>query len=323
MVTLESILSLVDVKTMHCSVLCKELLEIFEGKSIRVLWDGTLGAGGHTAALLQAHPEIEWAVGVDRDPSALDIASERLLPWRDKVRLLRGNFHDLSRQVEQLAPPSIDALLLDLGVSSMQIDRADRGFSWQREGPLDMRMDPSQSLTAATIVNEWSEESLGEIFRSFGEEPQWRFAASLIVKKRKECHLRTTRELTELLAPMQHYHRRQIHYATLIFQALRLAVNGELEALESVLPQALRVVSPLGRLVVISFHSLEDRIVKQFFRHAASDKLFTEGIAGLFLDKQPEVELLTRKAKKPSEEEIRENPRARSARLRAVQKLAS
>lgn len=306
----------------HYSVLLSEFLSYLEGRNLHSFIDGTLGAGGHSAALLAAHPEIQHLAGFDQDPEALSIAKERLKPWETKIRLINANFSEMKTHLADGKINPIDGILLDLGVSSMQLDRAEKGFSFSKEGPLDMRMNPSNTLTAEEIVNAWPEEDLGYIFREYGEEKQWRTAARILVKARQEVPLKTTRDLVDVLTPALRYHAKKgIHPATLIFQALRIAVNRELEVLENVLPDALSLLSPGGILLVITFHSLEDRIVKNFFRFAASDKFSTSGIGGMFLDKVPEAKLITRKPIVASDEEIAKNTRSRSAKLRVLEKL--
>ncbi len=306
----------------HTSVLLSEFLSYYEGCSLHSFIDGTIGAGGHALALLQSHPEIQNFIGFDQDPIALSITKERLLPWKEKIRLIKANFSNMKQHLESREIGHINGILLDLGVSSMQLDTPEKGFSFSKNGPLDMRMDPQNPLTANEIVNFWSEQDLGRIFREFGEEKQWRTAARVLVKARQESHLNTTQDLVNILTPALRYHAKKgIHPLTLIFQALRIAVNRELEVLEKVLQEAFSILAPGGRMSVITFHSLEDRIVKNSFRFAASDKWSTSGIGGLFLDKQPEVKLLTRKPIGPSPLEIQKNPRSRSAKLRVIEKL--
>jgi len=306
----------------HTSVLLSEFLQTFEGRDIRRFIDGTAGAGGHSLAILQAHPEIEQLVALDRDASALELAKKRLEGFGDKVSLVKGNFCELLQDPDALGTDSVDGIFLDLGVSSMHLDRGERGFSFSRQGPLDMRMDTTAELTAEIIVNEWPEEELGRVFREYGEERRWRAAARRIVSFRKEEPITTTMQLAKILEPvLRPKNRKAINPLTLVFQALRIATNDELGAIETALPAALQRLRPGGILGVISFHSLEDRIVKKFFRQAASDKQNTEGLSGLFLDKEPEVNLLTPKPIVALEEEIAVNPRSRSAKMRFVEKL--
>lgn len=306
--------------TPHISVLYRELLESFSGSHLRCFVDATLGAGGHSAAFLQGHPEIEHLIGIDQDPIARKIAAERLAPWKEKVTIVPGNFSELATHLNRLGISKIDGIIFDLGVSSMQLDFAEKGFSFMREGPLDMRMDPSNPLTAKEIVNTWSEGDLARLFRDYGEEKYWRQAARLIVKARERQPLETTLELAEILKMGMPFSKKGIHPATLVFQALRIRVNSEIEVIEKALPVAIEMLNPGGRIGVISFHSLEDRVVKNVMRFAASDKMNTSGLGGLFLDKEPVVELITKKPLIAADDEIASNPRSRSAKLRVAQK---
>lgn len=310
----------------HTSVLLKECLAAFEPISLKVFVDATLGAGGHSAALLHAHPELNHLIGIDQDPAALEIAKKRLEANKDcKLDLMKGNFEDFAKHLAKAKVKHVDGILADLGFSSMQVDTPERGFSFMREGPLDMRMDPTAQITAATIINTYPEKELALIFRDLGEETHWRKAAYLIVEERKTKPFNTTTELANFLEKklgrQQKKGRKFIHPATQIFQALRIAVNRELERLEIFLPAALQSLRPGGRLAIITFHSLEDRIVKRAFAYYASDKESTSGIGGLFLDKKPEALLISRKPLEASLEEISENPRSRSAKLRVIEKL--
>ena len=307
----------------HLSVLQREVLHYFSECHCKIFVDGTLGAGGHSLALLKAHPEIENLYGIDQDPLALEIAKERLAPWPEKVQLVRGNFSSIKKLLHQYGIKSINGLLLDIGVSSMQLDRPEKGFSFMREGPLDMRMDPDQPLTAAEIVNTWPEKDLGLIFRDYGEEKQWRGIARALVEARQDFEITTTLQLNEVLMPLLGWRKgKGLHPLTLVFQALRICVNDELGVLTKILPDAIDLLAPGGRLAIISFHSLEDRIVKNAFRDAASDKEnHDHGLEGLFIDKIPQVKLLTRKPATALEDEIQANPRSRSAKLRVVEKI--
>jgi len=300
---------------MHISVLAKELLEAFATCHLTYFLDGTVGAGGHSRMLLEAHPEMKKLIAVDQDENALKEARNNLKSWGNKIEFLHSNFASIPFS-EQFS-----GILVDLGVSSMQLDQGERGFSFMREGPLDMRMDRTQSLTAEEIVNTWSEEDLGQIFREFGEEPRWRVAARSVVAKRKEKRIESTMELVETLRPYFAWKKKGINPLTLIFQALRIAVNDELAVIASFIPKAIEHLAPGGRLAVITFHSLEDRIVKNLFRDAASDKQNTIGLQGIFLPKTPTVKLITKRAVQPSEEEKINNPRSRSAKLRVVERL--
>lgn len=286
----------------HISVLLQEVLQIFEGMNLSVFFDGTLGAGGHARALLEAHPEIERYIGCDRDPKALAIARKVLEPWGEKVELVRGDYADLPRALKEKKVSSIDGFLIDVGVSSMQLDERERGFSFLGDAPLDMRMDPEGELTAAEIVNRYSEKELARIFFEYGEERRSRQVARAIVEARKKKKFRTTAELVQVIKPVAT--KGKLHPATLVFQALRIVVNDELGQLQRGIAAAMERLSPGGRMAVISFHSLEDRIVKNAFRDA-------KGI----------VKILTKKPIGPTAKEMRENPRSRSAKLRAVEKV--
>jgi len=308
-------------KSKHQPVLLSEVLKIFEDNALHIFVDGTLGAGGHAAALLESHPEIELYIGIDQDPSAIDIATTTLKKWQDKTRFISGNFQAMFELVNSLGLKNVDGILLDIGVSSMQLDQPEKGFSFMRDGPLDMRMNPNATLNAADIVNTWSEQDLGHIFRDYGEEKHWRRAAATLVAEREKKPINTTFELNDVLRPVFPWKKKGVNPLTLIFQALRIAVNNELEVLENALPQAIELLSPGSRLAIITFHSLEDRIVKNAFRYAASDKMSTSGIGGLFLDKKPTLKMITKKPITPTEEEQSENPRSRSAKLRVVEKL--
>jgi len=270
---------------------------------LRTFFDGTLGAGGHSAMILETHPEIERLIACDRDPSAIEIAKEKLQPWSDKVELIQGNFSEINRYLDEKKIPCVDGIFLDLGVSSMQLDQEERGFSFSQDGPLDMRMDTEQRLTAEEIINQFSEKELGRIFQEYGEEPRWKRAAKCVVTERRKKRITTTKQLAEIFEKNFSRLRGRLHPATLVFQALRIYVNQELEALDQALSHGIDRLCPKGRMGVISFHSLEDRMVKQRFR-AEKGKLT----------------LLNRKPICPSKEEMRENPRSRSAKLRFVEK---
>lgn len=304
----------------HISVLGKEWLSFLNDKPLKIYVDGTLGAGGHALLVLENHPEIEQFVGIDQDPLALSIAKERLAHW--KPLCIRGNFSELTSLLHKHHIRHADAILLDIGVSSMHLDQPERGFSFMHEGPLDMRMDPDQELTAAQVVMTYSEKDLGRIFREYGEEKRWRRAAAAIVEARSGHAIETTRDLVHVLkSVLTPLKGKSIHPMTLLFQALRIEVNQELRVLEHVIPQAIELLNPQGILGIITFHSLEDRMVKQAFLQAASDKESTSGRAGVFLDKEPSVKMLTRKPVVASEDEVAKNPRSRSAKLRVIEKL--
>ena len=281
--------------------------------------DGTLGGGGHAAAILAASSPSGWLYGCDRDGAAVEAARRTLAQFAGRFELRHDNFANLADWIE---PDSVDGVLLDLGVSSPQLDVSERGFSFQQEGPLDMRMDARQSLTAGQLVNTNSVEQLAQIFWEFGGERNARRFARAIVNRRTERPFETTRDLATLLERLAPQRGKKTHPATKAFQALRLAVNDELGSLTNGLEAALKVLRRGGRLAVITFHSLEDRIVKNFGRTRARDYTFTGGVdvPELREPRAPELKLVTRKGIKPSQAELMENPRSRSAQLRVVEK---
>jgi 16S rRNA (cytosine1402-N4)-methyltransferase len=295
-------------------VLLAEVLKSFEGAELKIFVDGTLGAGGHGEALLKAHPEIELYIGIDQDALALKIARKRLLPFAKKIKLIEGNYLEAD---EFIRPLKADGVLLDLGVSSMQLEEKERGFSFLKEGLLDMRMDQKKPLTAEKVVNEFSEIRLGEIFKLYGEEKHWRRAARAIILARKKGRIKTTRELAAILQA-EGVGKKKLHPATLVFQALRIFVNDELKVLEKGLKRISGVLGAKGRLAVISFHSLEDRIVKEFFK-----KITRPEVPEDYREKKilPAFRLIYKKPLQALREELRDNPRSRSAKLRAVEKI--
>jgi 16S rRNA (cytosine1402-N4)-methyltransferase len=302
----------------HIPVLLQSVLTFLDVKPGGTYVDGTVGAGGHAASILAASSPDGRLLGLDRDPEALRLAAQRLASFGDRVTLRHGSFVFLGSLAEDVAP--VDGILLDLGLSSMQLDDPGRGFAFSREGPLDMRFDPtSPGPTAADLVNDRSVQDLADILYRYGEERQSRRIARAIAAARP---LRTTTELAEVVSAARRGRRERIHPATRTFQALRIAVNDELGALETVLPQAVDLLAPGGRLVVISFHSLEDRIVKHYFRQEATDCVCPPDFPICACDHQPRLEVLTSKPVRPDEEEVEANPRARSARLRAAERLS-
>jgi 16S rRNA (cytosine1402-N4)-methyltransferase len=261
---------------------------------------------------------------MDVDPQALQIARKRLAPFGARAVVVQASYATLSAQLEALDWPLVDGVLLDLGASSMQFDTAERGFSFQAEAPLDMRFDPANPVRAADLVNKLPEAELADILRSYGEEPQARRIAAAIVRARP---LNNTLELAEVVANAAGRRDRRtgnrLHPATLTFQALRIAVNGELQALEAVLPQANLALAPGGRLAVISFHSLEDRLVKQYLRRESQDCLCPPRQPVCTCGHHATLRVITRRPLTASLEETRQNPRARSARLRVAEKIGS
>ena len=288
----------------HVSVLAKEVLEALEVCKGDRICDLTLGAGGHAEQILQAMGGEGCLLGLDRDDVALQIATDKLERFGNQFVGIESNFADAGKRLDELGWGAIDGALLDLGVSSMQIDDAERGFSFQKDGPLDMRMSKGDKMTATEFLKKSAVEELERVFRNYGEEPRARSIAKKIVELRRRTRLTRTNELAELVRSVCGGGGR-IHPATRVFQAIRIAINGELEALEKVLPVVRDRLKPGRRLVVISFHSLEDRIVKTSFRSWAKDG---RGVA------------LTKRPVGPKEEEIRHNPRSRSSRLRVFEK---
>lgn len=299
----------------HVPVLYQEVLTGLRPAPGGKYIDATVGAGGHAAGLLAASAPNGQLLGVDRDPAALSAAGVTLAPFGGRVRLVQASYTQVTIAALGFGP--VDGFLIDLGLSSLQLDDAQRGFAFQSDGPLDMRFDPGAELTAAEIVNTWPLEDLADIIYRYGEETRSRSIARAIGAARP---LSTTGELAAVVARAVGGRRGQrLHPATQTFQALRIAVNGELEALKAVLPSAVSVLKPGGRLAVISFHSLEDRLVKNFLREQA------RGRDDLTLPHprpfQPVLELVTHKPLTPGPQEIMSNPRSRSAKLRIAQKL--
>lgn len=280
--------------------------------------DTTLGAGGHAWGILEAASPDGQLLGLDLDPQALELASQRLSVFSGRAALRQASFTTLALQLESLGWKQVQGIVIDLGVSSMQLDRPERGFSFQADGPLDMRFSPGQATTAADLVNDSSEQQLADLIWRYGEEPQARRIARAIVQARP---LQTTLELAEAIRIAVGSRRGRIHPATQTFQALRIAVNEELDAIESVLPQAVQALEKGGKLAVISFHSLEDRIVKQFFRRESKDCICPPGQPVCTCGHRASIKEVNRHPLTATEAEIAENPRARSAKLRVVEKI--
>ena len=285
--------------------------------------DGTAGAGGHAAALLAAAGLDARLLALDRDADALELARAALAPFGDRVVLERADFAGLAAVAARHGVREVRGVLLDLGVSSMQLDRPERGFSFLRDGPLDMRMDARQELTAAGLLRQLAPAALAEVLWRYGEEPMARRIAKAVAAALARGEpLDTTAQLAALVAQAKGGRRGRVHPATQTFQALRIAVNGELAALEQALPAALELLAPGGRLAVISFHSLEDRMVKQFMAaHEGRMESLAKGGAR-WSGRLPRARRVTRKAVGPADEEIARNPRARSAKLRVLERMA-
>jgi 16S rRNA (cytosine1402-N4)-methyltransferase len=280
--------------------------------------DATVGAGGHSRALLEGGPGIRL-LGLDRDPDALVLAGERLAAFGDRVRLVQGNFGDLGELLDGSPPP--DGILADLGVSSMQLEEPSRGFSFRREGPLDMRMSRS-GRSAADVVAHASADELSRIFFEYGEERMANKIARAILEERSREPITTTRHLSRIVARVKGDNREKIDPATRVFQALRIEVNEELQALSRFLAAAVEKLNAEGRVAVIAYHSLEDRMVKETFRRESGVCLCPPKLPICVCGARRAVSVLTRRPIRPSETEVRRNPRSRSARLRAAEKTA-
>jgi 16S rRNA (cytosine1402-N4)-methyltransferase len=305
---------------MHQAVLLTEVMTWLRPRPGGVFVDGTLGGGGHTGAIAEAVGPTGRVMAMDQDAGALDRARRNLGERVTQCTLVQGSF----ARMDEVAPAhgfaKVDGVLLDIGISSDQLDDPERGFSFMREGPLDMRMDLSRPVTAADLLNTLDETALVDLFRRYGEEPRARAIAGRVVRQRMTEPFRSTRKFADLVEAVYGGRRGRIHPATLVFQALRIAVNGELEALERGLEAGLRILAPGGRMAVISFHSLEDRLVKRFFvEHQGRFESLPEGGAN-WVGTLPQMKILTRKPVMATDEECRENPRARSAKLRVAER---
>lgn len=302
----------------HTPVLYQRVLNALRLRADGRYIDGTIGAGGHSAGILENSSPNGQVLGLDRDPAALAQAKSRLAHFSNRLHLRNGSFAEVAEHAAWLGWTTVDGLLLDLGLSSMQLNDPARGFSFLREGPLDMRFDPTQSTTAGDLVNYLPEDELEDLIFRFGEEPRASQVAREVVRNRP---LHTTLELAEVITRAVGRSRRRIHPATRTFQALRIEVNGELKALEVGLTQAVDLMDSGGRLLVISFHSLEDRIVKQYFRQESKDCICPDRQPICTCGHRARLRLLTRKPIRPDVSEVRANPRARSARLRIAERL--
>ena len=306
----------------HVSVLLEECIEGLAIKPDGIYVDGTLGGAGHSsriAALLSTGRHI----GIDRDPIALKAAAQRLKPWEDRVTLVHSNFCEIASVLEDLNIEGVDGILLDLGVSSPQLDDGERGFSYMVDAPLDMRMNNEDSLSADTVVNTWSYEELKKILYEYGEERYAPKIAAAICSRREEKPIRTTLELVDIIRsamPAAALREKQ-HPAKRSFQAIRIAVNDELNSVAKVMEDAIPKLNRGGRLAVITFHSLEDRIVKNAMANAAKGCTCPPNFPVCVCGKKPQVKLITRKPIVSGEEELERNPRARSAKLRICEKL--
>ena len=297
-----------------------EVLEALQPKAGNKYADGTIGGSGHAAAILRASAPDGWLYGMDRDETALLAARERLAEFEGRFELRRGNFAELA---DWIPAGTCAGVLLDVGVSSPQLDLAERGFSFASEGPLDMRMNREDPVTAGDLVNRESEFELAKIFWEFGEERQSRRFAKAIVERRKAKPFTTTKELAEFIERLAPRHGKKTHPATQVFQSLRIAVNDELGSLQRGLEAAIKILRPGGRLCVLTFHSLEARLVKEFGNERTREYTVIGEVDDPLLrtPRVPELRWVQRKAIQASEAEVAENPRSRSAQLRVMEKV--
>ncbi len=306
----------------HVSVLLQECLEGLNIRPDGIYVDGTLGGAGHSSRIAQ-RLTTGRLIGIDRDPVALAAAGERLKPWKDRVSLVHSNFSEIKQVLADLRIPGVDGILLDLGVSSPQLDDGQRGFSYMADAPLDMRMNGEDALTAREVVNSWPQEELKRILYTYGEERYAPQIAAAICRRREEAPIETTLELVDIIRsamPAAALREKQ-HPAKRSFQAIRIAVNDELGSVEKVMADAIPLLNPGGRLAVITFHSLEDRIVKNAMAEAARGCTCPPNFPVCVCGKKPQVKLISRKPIVSGEAELAENPRARSAKLRVCEKL--
>ena len=304
------------VNSFHIPVLTQEILNYLNLKKGGVYIDCTLGGGGHSKAILENIYPQGSLIGIDQDIEAIETAKEELKSYVDKVKLVKGNFKNLEEILSVLKIETVSGIIFDLGVSFHQLKEKERGFSFKEDSHLDMRMDLTQEFNADILINSYSEKDLAEIFEKYGEERFFRRIARLIVTERKKKAITTTKQLSDLvirsLPRTKKRHTWRIHPATRVFQAIRIEVNQELKALETGLNQAIRILEDKGRICVISYHSLEDRIVKHLFKDAEKEGK---------VQKNYGLKIITKKPIRPSLEEVRDNPKARSAKLRVAEKI--
>lgn len=307
----------------HKSVLLKESIEYLRPIEDGVYIDATLGLGSHTRHLLESTNLKSRVIGFDVDEESIAIAKNRLAGLKDNIHFMNKNFYEIDCIPSELNLTEVDGIIADLGMSSFQLEHSRRGFSFMKNEPLDMRMDPKLQFTAYDLVNEMSIEELSNLFRDYGEESFSRKIAKSIIKSREQKPLQTSKELAALISNSipRKFHPKRIHPATKTFQALRIAVNNELENLKIFIEKAVKLLKTGGRLVIISFHSLEDRIVKNYFKELHSDCICPSDLPVCRCEKERTVKILTRSPVIPGEEELVENPRARSSKMRVVEKI--
>ncbi|RJO60004.1 16S rRNA (cytosine(1402)-N(4))-methyltransferase RsmH [candidate division WS5 bacterium] len=313
-------------KIKHKSVLLQEVLEVLSPVPGQVFIDSTIGFGGHAQKILKNITKSGKLLGIDQDEEALDWLERNLVPKYPNLTLVKANFSEIKNIAGENGFKNANGILADIGVSSYQLGREERGFSFQADGPLDMRMDKTRDLTAAEVVNTYSEKDLAEIFSKYGEERLSKTIAREIVGRRAKKSLKKTLELAEMVEDIYRKKglaRVKIHPATRVFQALRIEVNDELERLKKFLPGAIEILAPQGRLAIITFHSLEDRIVKDYFSREAKGCICPPDFPTCGCGKKAAIKLITKKPITSSEEEIKDNPRSRSAKLRVIEKLGN
>ena len=307
----------------HVPVMLEEVLQYLNCSPGQVIVDGTLGGAGHAKAILERIVPGGLLIGIDQDMDAIENARGALKSYGKNVHLFQGNFTQISEPLSQTGTASVDGILLDLGVSLNQLKNSRRGFSFNEDAPLDMRMNMNISTTAQDIVNQTTEKGLIKIFRDYGEERWARPIARKIISVRSRKTIRTSQDLADLVrqaVPKKAQYSQQIHPATRVFMALRIAVNQELKRLREFMDMSGDLLQPKGRFCVLAYHSLEDRIVKHEFKQMEKGCLCPHDFPQCICDRKPLVKILTRKAVRPRDEEVRQNPPARSARLRAVEK---
>ncbi len=305
----------------HESVLEREVIQNFNLLGGSLIVDGTLGDGGHAELLLKNTTSVR-VLGIDRDMRAIERAEKRLAPFRDRITLVHGNFGDIKTILKKANVMNVDGLLLDLGVSSPQLDSLNRGFSFMRNGPLDMRMDSSQKITAADLLIELSDEKLVSVIKEYGEERFSKRIVRAIRQAQKQSAIKTTLQLSNIISSVIHASRQtKIHPATRTFQALRIAVNGELEHIKKALRDSVDILQESARVIVISFHSLEDRIVKNFFKIEEKGCVCPPKIPVCSCGHKQRLKIITRKPIIPAVEEVRRNSRASSAKLRVAERV--
>jgi 16S rRNA (cytosine1402-N4)-methyltransferase len=304
----------------HQPVLYNEIIHLLQPRRAGRYVDGTLGAGGHAWGILEASKPDGLLLGFDVDTHAIQLAKKRLAPFIDRVTIVQSSFNTLSTQLPAMGWQNVEGILLDLGISSMQLDNPERGFSFRQDAGLDMRFDQQNPVRAVDLVNTLPEKDLADLIYKFGEERRSRQVARAIIRARP---VQTTLQLAEIVSASTKSGRPGMHPATRTFQALRIAVNEELDSLKETLPQAVNALSPGGRLAVISYHSLEDRIVKHYFRRESIDCICPPKQPVCDCGHAASVKIITKRPIRPKDDEIEDNPRARSARLRVAERIST